>query len=109
MIRASLSGAETLRDEKTGVTYEPAIFDLGVGYVVTHPDGRQECLILSPSLWHSPNRRGSQGDTFIYHMTAPQAKAWDENQTSPDNLGYWDFTDKPVAYVNHFENAEEAQ
>lgn len=109
MIQASLSGAETLRDEQTGVTYEPAIFDLGVGYVVTHPDGRQECLILHPSLWHDQNEHGSQGDTFVYQMTAPQAKVWDENQMSPDAHAWWDFTDNVITYVNHFENAEEAQ
>lgn len=99
MIRATLGGAETIRDEQTGVTYAPASFDGGIGYVITHPDGRQECVILAPSRWHDVNERDSQGDTFVYAMTATDAAEWDADEAGEGWHAYAD----PVIYVNHFE------
>ena len=93
--------AETIRDDNTGVTYEPASFDGGIGYVITHPDGRQECLILSPTTWHEINPdNGAEGDTFLYRMNAAQVAAWDA-EVLP--YSWSDFTDNVITYVNHFE------
>lgn len=101
---------ETHRDEQTGVTYQPASFERGIGFVVTHPDGRKECLILSPSLWHDVNERGSQGDTFLYQMTTAETAAWEANYADEDAepLDWWHFTDNPVTFVNHFEQEQSA-
>lgn len=100
---------DVLRDENTGVTYTPATFENALGYVVTHPDGRKECLILHPSGWHDINARDSQGDTFIYRMNTDEVAEWERNCADPDAepLDWWHFVGAPVTYVNHFENESE--
>lgn len=90
-----MPGLETITVENTGVTYEPETFDGGIGYRLTHPDGRQEFAYLRPSGWHDGNEAGSQADTFLYVADAQTVADFDAENSIEMGV--------PATYVNHFE------